>query len=256
METSTKERRTVKTTETVFAILEILKERDGARITEVAEALELAKSTVHRHLTTLVEREYAVKEGDVYHVSLRFIELGEHARDRKKGYQLARTNVEELATETDERVQFIVEEHGWAVYVHRALGSHGVQTDPGIGKRIPLHATSAGKSILAYLPDDRVSWIIDQRGLPAITDHTITDREELFDDLESIREQGYSVNNQENVDGLRAIGVPVLRPDNRVLGALSVSGPTRRMKGDWFAHELPDLLLGTANELELNIAHS
>lgn len=248
--------RTVKTAGTAFSILEALLEADGATITQLAEELGMAKSTVHRHLMTLYEREYVVREDDVYCISLRFLEFGEHARTRNKGYQLIKAKVEQLAEETEERVQFIVEEHGYGVYVYRATGSRGVQTDPGIGKRIQLHSIAAGKAILAFLPAEQTEAIIDRRGLPAITSNTTTDCETLLRELERIREKGFSVNNQENVNGLRAVGVPVKDKDGSVLGALSISGPTHRMKGEWFEQELPNLLLGTANELELNIAYA
>lgn len=245
----------VKTTGTAFDILEFIKEQNGARISEVADALDLAKSTVHRHLATLLDRKWVAKEGDLYRISLRFIEFGEHARSREEGYQLAREKVEELAEETRERAQFLAEEHGQGVYMFRAAGHHAVRTDPGLGKRIPLHSTAAGKAILAYLPEQQVDEIIEQSGLSRHTANTITDRDELFEELDRIRERGYSTNDQENVEGLRAVGVPVRYRDVRVLGALSVSGPTKRMKGDWYQQELPDLLRGTANEIELNLAY-
>jgi DNA-binding IclR family transcriptional regulator len=256
MSTPPKARDTVKTTETAFGILEYLLEADGARITELADDLGLAKSTAHRHLQTLYKREYVVREGDAYYVSLRFLEYGEQARNRKPEYSLVKKNVREIAEQTEERVQFIVEEHGRGVYVYRGAGEHAVQTDPGIGKRIPLHSTAAGKAIMAHLPEDRVHEIIDQHGLTNVTDKTISDPSVLFEDLTTIRDRGYAINDQENVKGLRAIGVPIRERDGGVIGAISVSGPTNRIKGDRFSEEIPDLLLGSANELELNIAYS
>ncbi|AEN07584.1 transcriptional regulator, IclR family (plasmid) [halophilic archaeon DL31] len=246
----------VKAAETLFDIVESLEREDGKTVTAIADDLGYAKSTVHRHLTTLTERGYVVKEANQYHVGLRFLALGERARNRDDAYQLAREKVEELATDTKERAQFIVEEHGDAVYIHRALGDHAVRTDPGIGKRIPLHATSAGKAILANLPEDRLFDIIEQTEFSAMTDSTITSVDRLLEELEDIQERGYSFNRQENIEGLHAIGVPITNGQGEILGALSVSGPSHRLKGDWFEEELPDLLLGAANELELNIAYS
>lgn len=246
----------VTTVDTSFELLETLHDLDGATLTELAAEVGLAPSTVHRHLRTLHHRRYVVQEDGEYYVSFRFLELGTYAQTRKRGYQMAKEKVEELADETDERAQFMVEEHGRAVYVYRETGCHAVNTDPGIGKRIHLHTTSAGKAILAHLPTHRVEEIFDREGLPALTAHTKTDPESLFEEFERIRSRGYSVNNQENIEGLCAVGVPVADADGSVLGAFSISGPTHRMKGDWFEEELPNLLLGTSNELELNIAHS
>lgn len=255
MGTNPKQGRSVKTTETVFTVIEYLHEHDGARLRDLAEDLDLAKSTLHRHLATLTQREYVVKEGDEYYIGARFIDLGQHARSRRPAYEMAKQVVDEIAEETGERAQFIIEEHGWAVYIHRTRGSNAVRTDPGIGKRIPMHLTSAGKAILAHYPRDRIEDIIDRRGLEGATPNSITDQESLFEELERIRERGYSFNNQENIEGLRAVGIPILGPADQVIGALSVAGPTRRLKGDRYEEELPDYLLGIGNELELNIAY-
>lgn len=251
-----KSKRTVQATETTFTILETLKDEEGMRLTALADELGMAKSTAHRYLQTLLERQYLIKDEDTYHVSLRFLDLGEHARNRQEGYQMAKQKVEELAEDTEERAQFIVEEHGQAVYVHRKAGSHAVQTDPGIGKRIDLHSTSAGKAIIAEWPDEAIEAFVDRWGLPSRTDNTITDPSVLIDEIGEIRERGYAVNRQENIDGLCAIGVSICGPDEEVIGALSVSGPTNRMKGDWFENKLPDMLLGITNEVELNLRYS
>lgn len=245
----------VKTAGTMFDIIESLQAHDGTGISELAEELGLAKSTVHRHLSTLHEMEYVVREGDTYYLGLQFLNLGEYVRNRKELYVLAKAKVDEIARETEERAQFIVEEHGYGVYVHRVRGRHAVKTDPGIGKRMPIHAISAGKAILAHMPRKRVEEIVERRGLPPITPHTITDEEELFEELEQVRGRGYAINDEETVEGLRAVGVPIHSRDGKVTSALSVSGPTHRVKGEWLEQDLLDLLLGTANELELNVAH-
>ncbi|MEE6209903.1 IclR family transcriptional regulator [Salarchaeum sp. III] len=241
--------------ETLFDIVEHIHQAGGVTVSGAASELDYAKSTVHRHLATLEQRGYVVSDGG-YYVGLRFLELGEDARNRRRGYQLAKEKVEELAEETDERAQFLVEEHGEAVYIHRALGSRAVRTDPGIGKRIPLHSTASGKAMLAAMPPETVSRIIEQMGVTEVTSETVTDEDELRRELDEIRERGYAFNREENLDGLHAVGVPVRNPDGGVIGGLSVSGPSHRFTGERFEDELPTLLLGTANELELNIAHS
>jgi len=247
---------TVRTAETAFAVLEYLKDADEATVSAVAADLGYAKSTASRHLSTLVEMGYVVREGDEFRVGLKFLDLGQHARTRRAGYKLAKAKVEEIAAQTGERAQFIVEEHGEAVYLHRSFGEHAVRTDPGIGSRIPLHATSAGKAILAHLPEAERREVLDQADFEPVTEHTITDRKRLLEELDTVRERGYSFNQQENLKGLHAVGVAVSGPEDGIIGALSVSGPTHRLEGEWFREELPSLLLGTANELELNIAHS
>ncbi|WP_323173389.1 IclR family transcriptional regulator [Natrialba sp. PRR66] len=247
---------TVKATRTTFEIIETLAEADGGQVTEIANKLGLAKSTVHRHLATLEDLEYVVKDGDMYRIGFRFLKLGEETRKCTDTYQMASQKVKKIAEQTSERAQFVVEEHGKAVYVFGETGEHAVQTNSTIGKSRPLQSMAAGKAILAHLPEERVTEIIRENGLPAMTENTITDEDELYEELAEIRERGYSINNQETIPGLRAIGVSIECPDSGVFGALSVSGPTHRVQGDRLEETIPSILLGTANELELDMKYS
>jgi DNA-binding IclR family transcriptional regulator len=245
-----------KTVVRALEILKILQELNGARVSEVADRLDIPRSSAHRYLSTLYSEEYLVKEGDIYQIGLQFANIGEFARNRKQEYRMARPKVKELAERTDERAHFIVEEHGYSKYVFIERGKNAVKTDPGIGKWDPLHTGAAGKAILAHLDERRVNKIINERGLQVQTDQSITNKDDLLEELQQIRECGFSINDQEHIQGQRAVGVPISLPHGEPIGALSVSGPTQRMKGEWFRELLPNLLLGTANELELNIAHS
>jgi len=256
MTTSKPKGDTVKSAETLFSVVDQLRDLDGARVSELAERLDVAKSTVHRHLTTLLANEYAVKDGDEYRLGLRFLGLGEYVRDQNPIYHSARPLVENLAEKTEERSLFTVEEHGRAVYLHRGIGNHAVRTNSKVGTRRYLHTIAGGKAMLAHLPDARVEEIVDRWGLPAKTEHTITDFDDLSAELAAVRDRGVAFNDEECIDGLKAVAVPILGPDGAVVGALSISGPAHRMKGDWFSEEIPDLLLGTANELELTITYA
>jgi DNA-binding IclR family transcriptional regulator len=247
---------TVRTAETMFDVVERLVEHDGATLAELAAELDYAKSTVHRHLHTLERLGYVVHRDDGYHVGLRFLEVGVTARSSYRGYDLVRAKVEEIAAVTGERAQFFVEEHAKAVYLARAAGEQAVRTDPGLGSRIPLYAASAGKAILAALPEPELSDMIERMAFDPVTDHTITDPDELRAEIEAGRERGYFFNREESLRGTHAVGVAICGPDGEVIGGLSVTGPSHRLTGERFESELPDLLLGAANELELNIAHS
>jgi DNA-binding IclR family transcriptional regulator len=246
----------LKTTETSLEVVGALYELDGGRIEEIANHLDAAPSTVHRHLTTLQAHDYVTKEGDVYRLGLQFLTIGGYIQHKKEGYQLTKDKVQQLALTTGERVQFITEEHGQRVYIHTAVGEHAVQTDAHIGKRGPLHCSAAGKAILAALPETRVEEIIDERGLPEVTPNTITDRETLFEELDAIDRRGVAFNKEESIMGLNAVGAAIQRSNNEVLGAISISGPAQRFKDDKLEEEIPDLLLGAINEIELNLEYA
>ncbi|WP_101295840.1 IclR family transcriptional regulator [Halegenticoccus soli] len=249
-------RSTVSTVDTNFDIIHALRERKSAQIKELAEALDLAPSTVHRHLLTLRQRGYVTKRGESYQLGMRFLTLGGHVQTRHPAFELARQKVDQVADETGERVQFIVEEHGHRIYLYTQIGENAVQTDASIGKRGHLHTSAAGKAILANFPEERVELILDEHGLPAYTPNTITDRDELFAELAEIRERGYAYNVEESTPGLSAVGSAVCASDGTVVGALSISGPVHRFKGETFEEELPSLVLGSTNEMELKLEFS
>ncbi|MBZ6495273.1 IclR family transcriptional regulator [Natrinema longum] len=241
----------VATTRKTFALLEALKDEEGLTIAELTQRTGLPKSTVYRHLQTLTDLGYVIERDGNYYVGFRFVELGEQARSRRVGYTAAKRAVFELGQETDERAVFIVEEDDEAVYVHR----YGSLTNTMIGHRRPLHSMASGKVILAEWDDASVTRYVDDVGLEAITSNTITDPDELFDELERIRERGYAVNNQEHMDGLRGVAVPVYTPDDEFLGSLAVFGPTSRFTDEYVHDDLPTRLRDKAGEIRVTLAY-
>lgn len=246
----------VKAARTSFEIIEALRELDGAGVSELADRLDRPTSTIHDHLRTLENEEYLIKDGDVYRVGARFLQLGEQARNRMKVYNVAWPEVEELAEETGEHANMMIEEHGLGVFLYKARGSEAVHLDTHAGMRVPLQTTALGKAILAHRPRKEVEEILDRRGLPEITDRTITDREELVDELEEVQERGVAFDDEERVRGMRCVAAPITDNDDRALAALSVSGPKSRMLGETFTEELPERVLRRANVVEVNLTYS
>lgn len=246
--------RALKTLETALEIVDIIQEYDGLALDEIAEMTGLARSTVHGYVKTLEESGYITKQDDTYTLGMAFLDKGGYVRIRDPQFRTAIPKVKEAAEETGERAQLIVEEHGLGTYIHTAIGNNAVEIDSRIGKRVNLHASSAGKSILAHLSESRVNEIIDHHGLPELTENTITDKKALFDELEAIRDQGYAVSDEESIPGLRAVGAPVLA-NEAVVGGISISGPAHRMKGEKIQSTLPNFLLGVTNELQLRLEY-
>ena len=245
-----------KTTETSIKIIHILAELDGGSLREISEEMGLATSTVHRHLATLQKYGYVTKDDDAYRLGLMFLTIGGYAQRRFDAYPTIKNTVDDLAADTGERTQFIVMENNSRVYLYTSVGQSAVETGAQNGKRGPLHASAAGKSILASLPDDRVNKIVEQKGLAKTGKNTITDKSALFKQLEEIRERGYAFNRKETTSGVHAVGAPVTDSNDEVLGGLSVSGPARRLRGELLTETLPQQLLSAVNELELYIQHS
>lgn len=243
----------VKSDETLFSIIEQLKAKDGAGVTELASELNLAKSAIHKHLQTMVQHGFAVKQDEQYHLGFQFLNLGEYKRNRYSVYHAAKSSIDELAQETGEMAWLIIEENGLGMYLYGDCGQTEVRVESLLGSWTQLHNNSAGKAILAHLSRERVNTIIDQHGLPRVTENTITDRDALFEELEAIHEQGYAINRGEDIEGIRAIGAPITF-EGKIHGALSLAGAAGRLTQDGREQALVDRLLTAADDVEVNLA--
>lgn len=245
----------VKATARTLEIVKALKQPGWAGVTELAERLDTSKSVVHNHLSTLEEHDYVVKTEEGYSLGLRFLEMGGYRRNKMMLYRMGKPEVDALAEETGELVNIAVEEHRKCVYLYRSRGSQSVHLDIHAGERAALNTTALGKSILAFMSDDRVNRIVEDEPLPAKTQHSVTDAEELYEELARTRERGYAIDDEEQLKGLRCVSAPI-RQNDSVTGAISVSAPTSRLKGDRLEQTIPDKVISAANVIELNSAHS
>jgi len=243
--------RTVEAVQTTLDIIELLLERDGAGITEIADELGRSKGTIHGHMSTLYKNEYVIKEDKTYRLSLRHLELGETVRNRLQIYDVVTEELDDLSKSCGELAQFAMPEHGQAVYIYKSAGENAVQSASSPGKREYLHCLSLGKAMMAHMSESRVNEIIDRHGLPKYTENTITAREALFEELEEIRERGYAFDREEKIQGLRCVAAPVMTK-NEIIGAISISGPASRFEGEFYEEELPSMITRSANVIEIN----
>lgn len=251
-----KEKRKIKTLEVGFEILYELKERDGARIIELADALDRSQSTLYTYLVTLKELGFVEKDGHEYRVGLQFLPMGEYARNREDLYLAGRDEIEVLANETGEYVHLIAPNRGRQIKLYEDYGDNAVATGHHIWNREfrqYLHRSAAGKAILAEYPADRVDEIIEEHGLEEATENTITDRETLLNELDSIRDQGYATNDQELTTGLRSVAASIVGPQNEVKGAISISAPLERCREEEFHHTFPDKVRESSNVIQINL---
>jgi DNA-binding IclR family transcriptional regulator len=247
--------RTIKSVDQAIQLIKHVGEAGGATLSEIADACEFSKSTAHHYKETLMRHGYLVREGDTYHVGLRLLDPAIRARERRTEFDMIKPKVTELAEETGERAHFIVEENGLGIKVYNHVGEQGIETGARVGKTVHLHVSAAGKSILSCKEPAEVDAIIDQHGLPKFTEATITTREELCAELEETRERGYAFIRGERRSGLHTIGAPVTTSNGEILGALSVTGPVRRMENTHEAY-LPDLLLDLTEEIQIRLDYA
>jgi DNA-binding IclR family transcriptional regulator len=248
--------RRLKTVDDATAIIRALSRLDGAGVTELSDYLDISKSSVHSHLATLRNAGFLVKEGDDYRLSYEFLLLGEYIRSSTPLYEFGKSKANDLAAETGHYAHLYVEEMGLGINIYEAQGARAGNYEYQslkLQQREPLHVTASGKAVLAHLSAERVDEIVEEHGLERYTENTITDEEALFDELERIREQGYAVNDEEEVDGFRAVAAPIRVEGDRVLGSISVSGPRTQLSGDSFTEELPERVLNASNLIQIDI---
>lgn len=248
--------RTLKTVLKSIEVIDALITLEGAGVTELAHHLDMSKSTAYTYLKTLERGELVTKNDNEYRLSYNFLVAGEYVRNRSLLYQVGKDEIDELAAETGHYAHLVIEENGRGINLYKAKGEEAIGDDYQAAKfqqRDYLHITASGKAILAYLPRDRVETIIDQYGLPARTNQTITDKDHLLEHLSDIRERGFAYNNEEEIEGFRAVGAPITQRNGEVLGSVSMSGPTSVLKGESFYEDLTELVTKTANIIEVNI---
>lgn len=239
--------------ERMLDILEALKENTSAGVTELAERLGMPKSTVHVHLSTLRERGYVVQtEGKQYRLSLRFLDMGTIARENQTVYDEIVPKLEEIAEETEEKSWCTVEENGKAVFIGKATGAHGIQTNVRIGQHVELYRLAAGKAILANVPEYRRREILDGYEFPLEGGVTRADFE---GNLASIRDRGIAYGSGRFIDGVTGVGAPITDTSGNIYGAISISGPTDRLDNDRIKNELADLVRGVAGEMRVNLSY-
>ncbi|NUB93412.1 IclR family transcriptional regulator [Haloterrigena sp. SYSU A121-1] len=238
-----------------FNILEIIDENDGIGIDELADRENMPRSTAHIYLKSLAKTGFVVEEDGTYRLSLQFLEYGGRVRRKRKLYHVGKDEIKDLADKTGEVASLGIEENGKRVLIYKSEGGDAIYDRAPTGERTNLHWTALGKVILAYLPSERVDAIVEEHGLPELTEHTVTTRDSLRDELETIRERGYSLEDEERRSGVRSIAVPVQPDSEAVVGAVSLTGPKSKFTDERIESELLSKIENAVNVIEIRYNH-
>lgn len=247
--------RFVEATQTSLAILQLLKARGALSLGELAEELACSKSTVHRHVTTLEHDGFIAKTADGYQLGLLFLDYGIQVQRNNPVFQAAKDKVDELAELVEEKVWCMVAEGGLGCFMYHRQAKEVFQTYTRVGFRGHLHAFSAGKAMLAYFPEEQVDAIIERHGLPAYSANTITERDALREELAAVREAGVAFNQEESVKGVNSVAAPIRLEPDKPVGSICVAGPAKRLRGTYYREEIPEILLGVTNEIEVRLEY-
>ena len=219
-------------------------------VTELADRLDLHKSTVHRFLVNLeaaglVERNRLTAR---YRLGLRIFELGGLVLQQMSLWDEALPFLEGLVRDSGETGHLAVLDGGEAVYIEKVEARKALRIPSAIGRGYPAHATSLGKLLLAHLTADARDLVLAERGLARCTPNTITGRDQLNTELDLIRSQGFAVDDEEYEEGLRCIGAPIVGHTGHVVAAIGIGGPVTRVTPRRVG-ELAELVMSAAASL-------
>ncbi|WP_018130869.1 IclR family transcriptional regulator [Effusibacillus pohliae] len=223
----------VKSVERAFQILErVSLAKNGIGVTELANELNMYKSTIHRVLSTLANLGYIEQDPETerYKLGYKLLEMSSRLLSNLDIRREAMPYLQELVDLTNEVVHLVVLNKGEVVYIEKVEGSETIRMHSRVGNRAPVHCTGVGKAILAYLPEQQVREIIRQYGLQPHTPHTLTSIEDLLHDLQKVRQRGYALDLEENELGITCVAAPIFDHTGAVVAAISVSAPTIRMQ--------------------------
>jgi DNA-binding IclR family transcriptional regulator/sugar lactone lactonase YvrE len=212
-------------------VLEAISVPGGLPHAELAARLRISRTTLYRILAVLVERGFVRQDPSrrVYATGFRLLEMAQGALSAPDLSTAAAPELRALRDATGETAYVAVLEGREVVSLGKFEGAHEVRSAARLGDRKPLHCTSQGKAILAFLPPQRRDEILTRPSLPALTARTITTRRQLLTALELVRARGFAVDDEEILEGIRCVGAPVLDVSGTVLGAISIAGPAWRM---------------------------
>jgi len=213
----------------IIALVSMKKE--GLGVTEIANQMDINKSSVYKLLTTLLKYGYIEQDTDSgrYRLGYAFLDYSSKLLDSMDLRTEAKPILRELEQYTDEVIHLVVYDQGEVVYIEKFEGTETLRMHSKVGKRAPMHCTGVGKAILAYLPLTVTGDILKRKGLPVHTKNTITDPATFLEELNKVKEQGYALDLEENELGITCIAVPIFDHVGNPVAALSVSGPTMRM---------------------------
>jgi DNA-binding IclR family transcriptional regulator len=218
--------------ERVFALLDCFTANEPVlTLAQLATRTGIPRSTVHRLANVLVEQRLLERAESGFRLGLRQFELGELVEDRRKLRDASLPAIQELFEQTHETVHLGVIDGLDVLYFVKVVGYHAFPLPTRTGGRWPMHSSALGKAMLAYAPPATIDTVLAS-DLRRLTRYTITQPDRLRAQLEAVRTTGTAFEYEESVLGNSCVAAPIMDASGQVLAAVSVSGPTMRLRAE------------------------
>ncbi len=230
---------------------------DELGVTELSKRLKLHKNNVFRLLATLESRGYIEqnKVTENYRLSLKSLELGQTFIKQLGLLRQAQPILQRMVEECDETTYVAIFKEGHVVYLDVVETDLTVRVVSRVGSRMPAHCTAAGKVHLAFMTEEEIDSLYPDPQLKTYTPNTIADRDALKKEIKKVAEQGYAIDNEELDPGVRCVAGPIRDYTRRIVGALSVSGPSMRFSQERIEKELIPLILRSSEEVSTRLGY-
>jgi IclR family pca regulon transcriptional regulator len=240
-----------------MAVIQVFsRERPALTLSEVARLTNTTRATARRILLTLEKLGHVRSDGKLFTLTPRVLSLGWAYLASLNLPELAQPIMEDLVERTKESCSMATLDPPEIVYVARVPTRRIMTIALGVGARLPAHATSMGRVLLAGLDDDHLECFLAGTSLDRFTEHTITDPALLRDAVLEVRAQGWAFADQELEIGLRSVAAPITAPSGRTVAAVNVSAAAQRVSSDEFRERFLPLLLETAASISTAAAHA
>lgn len=231
----------VQSTITSMRVIDAMRD-GGVGVTELANELDIHKSTAYKHLSTLEDLDCVKKIDEQYHLGPKLIQLGETTKHQHGIYTRAQSVIDQLAETTEEYVGFSLEHHHRCYNIYTARGRLALQNFTGTPHATELYSTAAGKAILSQFTQDQLDQYITATDFTAETERTITDPDELQDAIVRVQERNIAFSREEHKVGIRSVAVPYQNESLNLYGAIYVQAPADRMTGKRFNEDIPGMV--------------
>ncbi|MCA1296468.1 IclR family transcriptional regulator [Paenibacillus sp. alder61] len=240
---------TVRAVERALDILMCFTKDSDLGLSEIAGAIGLHKSTVHRLLTTLEERGFVIRNPatDKYRLGLKIWELSAHLSHNDDPAVLLLPQMEQLRDRLGETVSLYLRDGTDRLRIQAVQSNQAIRRVAQVGARLPLFVGASSKVLVAYAEDAVLRAVLDSPDWP-----TAVDREAYMSQLEEIRRAGYATSYEEREPGAAAVAAPIFDRNGRVAAALSVSGPVSRLSPQTLEKMAP-VLIEAAREMGMMI---
>lgn len=247
--------------QSVAHALDVLEEfrgdHDELGVTELSKKLKLHKNNVFRILATLQSRNYIEqnKTNDNYRLGIKCLELGQTFIRQRGLLRQAQPILHELAEGSGETSYISILRSNDVVYLDAVETTSTVRVISRVGLHMPIHATAAGKALIAFESEEELRKRFHASELPRYTKNTITGTEDLLKNLESVRGLEYATDLEEFEEGLRCIAGPVRDYTRKVIAAISVSGPAHRLSDEKIEQTIGPVVARCAKALSTRLGY-